>query len=151
MAFCANCGKKLEDDFEFCPECGHGVMDSSDDAYDNSFTHEDHVARMKKCDKCGEEMPEDAFYCLNCGYAFDEQFEDFGDIKQRLNQQIGIWKNKWIALFLCIFFGWLGAHRFYEGKMVTGVIYLFTLGCFGIGWIIDIIRISRKSNPYRAK
>ena len=96
-------------------------------------------------------MLEAAFYCLNCGYAFDEQFEDFRDIKQRINQQIGIWKNTWIALFLCIFFGWLGVRRFSEGKVVTGVIYLFTLGCFGIGWIIDIIRILRKSNPYQAK
>lgn len=37
--------------------------------------------------------------------------------------------------------GWMGAHRFYVDKTVTGLIYLFTLGLFGIGWIVDIIRV----------
>jgi len=40
-----------------------------------------------------------------------------------------------------IFLGYLGAHRFYEGKVILGIIYLFTFGLFGIGWFIDIIRI----------
>ena len=34
-------------------------------------------------------------------------------------------------------FGFLGAHRFYYGKPVTGTIWFFTLGLLGIGWIID--------------
>ena len=38
-------------------------------------------------------------------------------------------------------FGFLGAHRFYYGKQVTGVIYFFTLGLFFIGWIIDLFLI----------
>ena len=41
-------------------------------------------------------------------------------------------------MLLCIFLGWTGAHRLYEGKLVTGFLYLFTLGIFGIGWIVDI-------------
>ena len=35
-------------------------------------------------------------------------------------------------------FGFLGAHRFYFGRPVSGTIYLFTLGLLGIGWIIDL-------------
>ena len=35
-------------------------------------------------------------------------------------------------------FGFLGAHRFYYGKPVSGTIYFFTLGLFFIGWIIDL-------------
>lgn len=35
-------------------------------------------------------------------------------------------------------FGFLGAHRFYYGKKVSGVIYLCTLGLLGIGWIFDL-------------
>ena len=35
-------------------------------------------------------------------------------------------------------FGFLGAHRFYFGRPVSGTLYLFTLGLLGIGWIIDL-------------
>jgi len=38
-------------------------------------------------------------------------------------------------------FGFLGAHRFYYGKQVTGVIYFFTLGLLFIGWIVDLFLI----------
>lgn len=38
-------------------------------------------------------------------------------------------------------FGFMGAHRFYYGKPVTGTIWFFTLGCFFIGWIIDFFLI----------
>ena len=34
--------------------------------------------------------------------------------------------------------GFLGAHRFYFGRPVSGTIYLFTFGLLGIGWIIDL-------------
>jgi len=38
-------------------------------------------------------------------------------------------------------FGFLGAHRFYYGKPVSGTIYFFTLGLLGIGFIIDLFLI----------
>lgn len=38
-------------------------------------------------------------------------------------------------------FGFLGAHRFYFGRPVSGTIYLFTLGLFFVGWIIDLFLI----------
>lgn len=38
-------------------------------------------------------------------------------------------------------FGFLGAHRFYYGKQLSGTIYFFTLGLFFIGWIIDLFLI----------
>ena len=35
-------------------------------------------------------------------------------------------------------FGFLGAHRFYFGKPISGTLYFFTLGLLGIGWIVDL-------------
>ena len=51
-------------------------------------------------------------------------------------------EKSWIAaILLCIFVGGLGAHRFYVGKIGTGILWLLTFGCFGIGTIIDLIVI----------
>ncbi|OEY66213.1 NINE protein [Marinobacter sp. X15-166B] len=43
--------------------------------------------------------------------------------------------------YLLWIFGFLGAHRFYYGKPVTGTIWFFTFGLFLIGWIIDLFLI----------
>ena len=50
-------------------------------------------------------------------------------------------KNKWVTLALCVFLGFFGAHRFYVGKVGTGVLYIFTVGGLGFGWIIDMVMI----------
>ena len=57
-------------------------------------------------------------------------------------------RSKWVALVLCFFLGWLGAHKFYEGKAGMGVLYLLTFGLFGIGVLIDFIVLLFKPNPY---
>lgn len=43
--------------------------------------------------------------------------------------------------YLLWIFGFIGAHRFYYGKPISGTIYFFTLGLFFIGWIIDLFLI----------
>jgi RNA polymerase subunit RPABC4/transcription elongation factor Spt4 len=146
MSYCTNCGRELTDGFDFCPECGAKVVSESQ----NTYTAPDHEL-TKICPRCGEKMPADAFYCLNCGATFNEQEEDFSDIQNRVKYQFGIWKNKWIALLLCIFLGWIGAHKYYEGKIGMGILYTFTLGLFFIGWIVDVIILIFKPNPYMAK
>lgn len=43
--------------------------------------------------------------------------------------------------YLLWIFGFLGAHRFYFGKPITGTIWFFTLGLLGVGWLIDLVLI----------
>jgi TM2 domain-containing membrane protein YozV len=57
-------------------------------------------------------------------------------------------KNKWISFILCLFLGALGIHKFYEGRILFGLLYLFTGGLFGIGIVVDLVILLFKPNPY---
>lgn len=50
--------------------------------------------------------------------------------------------NRWVAFLLCFFLGAIGIHRFYVGKIGTGILYIFTVGLFGIGVLVDLIMIA---------
>ena len=117
----------------------------------------------KYCKHCGELIDKECVVCPKCG----KQVED---ISQKNDKPIiinnsasssssanasatiitpvitGRAKNKWVSLLLCIFT--ICGHKFYEGKFGMGILYLFTGGLFGIGWIIDIIALIGKPNPY---
>ena len=43
--------------------------------------------------------------------------------------------------YLLWIFGFLGAHRFYYGRPISGTIWFFTLGLLGVGWVIDLFLI----------
>jgi hypothetical protein len=46
-----------------------------------------------------------------------------------------------VAYILWLFLGIIGIHRFYTGNIFTGIIWMFTLGLLGIGWIFDIVKV----------
>lgn len=50
-------------------------------------------------------------------------------------------KLRLVALILCIVLGLFGVHRFYVGKVGTGILMLLTIGFFGIWTFIDFILI----------
>jgi TM2 domain-containing membrane protein YozV len=50
-------------------------------------------------------------------------------------------KSKIACLLLCLFIGQLGIHRFYVGKIGTGILFILTIGGLGIWRIVDICRI----------
>lgn len=118
-------------------------------------------AKTKFCKHCGGTIPQDAVMCTHCG----RQVEKLAGAAQpqvviqntNMNTNTasavvaGVGaraKNKWTAFVLCLLLGYFGAHKFYEGKVGMGVLYLFTLGLFGIGWFVDLIVLLTKPNPY---
>ncbi len=50
-------------------------------------------------------------------------------------------RNVAVGYILWLFFGVLGAHRFYCGRIGTGILWALTGGLFGIGWLIDVFLI----------
>ncbi len=50
-------------------------------------------------------------------------------------------KSRTASLLLCFFLGSLGIHRFYVGKVGTGIAMIFTFGGLGIWTLIDFIMI----------
>lgn len=50
--------------------------------------------------------------------------------------------SKVAAILITFFLGSLGVHRFMAGKIGTGILWLITLGVFGIGWLVDVIMVA---------
>lgn len=52
-------------------------------------------------------------------------------------------EKDWLVTFLlCLFCGGIGVHRYYVGKIGTGILYTLTLGLFGIGYLFDLTMIA---------
>lgn len=120
----------------------------------------------KFCSECGQKIAKKAVICPHCGCQV-ETIEPaaatvapqivINNSNQNSNENTNVNavmapnmrpRNKWVAFFLCCFIGFFGAHKFYEGRAGMGILYMFTGGLFLIGWIVDIISLLSKPNPY---
>lgn len=106
----------------------------------------------KFCEFCGNKVHIDAVMCPKCGRQLEGLKIDGNNNHQIvINNSIvpGVRKcDKWISFLLCLFLGFFGAHKFYEGKTGLGIVYILTFGFFAIGWFIDLIVILFRPNPY---
>ncbi len=89
------------------------------------------------CPNCGKELSNQATACPNCGHPVRPTAMGPGF---RNDKTVSPY-SRLAALLLCFFLGWIGVHRFYVGKVGTGVAMIFTLGGFGIWVLIDFIMI----------
>ena len=153
---CTECEKEVSDQATSCPNCGAPINTD---------------AQKKFCKHCGEKIDKDCIICPKCGKQVEQLNDSSKNIVINNNNNnnssasssssasatvyatpsrgyYGTSKNKWVAFFLCLFFGYFGVHKFYEGKTGKGILYLFTFGLLGIGWIVDTISLFFKPNPY---
>lgn len=83
-------------------------------------------------------------YCKNCGAEIDDTAAACPKGGSLIGTKDGLTvsgKKRLVAFFLCFFLGGLGVHRFYVGKIGTGVAMLLTVGGVGIWSFIDWIMI----------
>lgn len=113
---------------------------------------------MLYCPCCGARLVNGK--CEYCGYQEEREEENPKKIivdnyyEAPEEQEIirGPWKNqyagdrvsdkkRWTAFLLCLFGGLYGLHYFYLGRWKMGLLYMFTAGLIGFGWLVDIVRI----------
>lgn len=119
------------------------------------------AGKTKFCKHCGAVIDDDCIICPKCGKQVEALRQEpaaqpnitINNANTNVNTNIaaggrGKAKSKWVAFALCLLGGEIGLHKFYEGKIGMGILYLCTFGLCGIGWIVDIIKILGKPDPY---
>lgn len=93
----------------------------------------------KFCQECGTAIARDAITCSQCGASQSSERPVYVEVRQQPSENESK-KSRLVALLLFIFLGYLGAHRFYAGKVVTGILIilfgLFGFVTLGIPWFL---------------
>lgn len=142
---CPECGKEVSDQAVSCPNCGTPI----------------NKVEKKFCLHCGEKIDKDCVICPKCG----KQVAQIGSSEKSIiinnnNNNIATSsasavannvgysnaispKSRLITLLLCIFLGILGVHRFYVGKIGTGILMILLMFVYiGEIWLlVDFILI----------
>jgi TM2 domain-containing membrane protein YozV len=94
------------------------------------------------CPRCGMHVTGVANFCPKCSLPLNAYSAYYSQpyYQKQINPNASTCSRTAVLLF-CIFLGNLGIHRFYVGKVGTGILWLFTLGCLGIGTLVDFIMI----------
>ena len=108
---CPNCNTECSSNF--CPNCG--------------------AKCVRICPNCGAKC--EGKFCPDCGTKLEDNQPSRGkvvvppkyEIKDDPYIQFNDPKGKWPAFFLCLFLGWLGAHRFYTKKYISAFAYILML------------------------
>jgi TM2 domain-containing membrane protein YozV/RNA polymerase subunit RPABC4/transcription elongation factor Spt4 len=134
MNHCKNCGAEIADDASVCPECGVNQRTPLDGSF------QDRDADEKYCVNCGELIYKQSDLCPECGV------EQPGGGSTDTDQVI--------AGVLAILVGGIGVHKFYQGNMRNGVLYLclFWTGVPAVlGLIEGILMLVADEDEYHDK
>lgn len=115
---CTYCKSRVLDGDRKCPSCGSTVFVSEDAPRSREAHREENGG--------GDREPEVRYQTIH------QTIYVRPEVSRR---------NRWVALLFCFLGGVIGLHRFYVGKIGTGILYLFTGGLFGIGIFVDFIVI----------
>jgi len=116
IMFCTNCGNEVQESAIACPKCGLSPR-----------------TEKKYCYNCGIEVNEKQVMCVKCGVSLKNvKYSDPNTSE----------KSRLITFLLCFFLGTFGAHRFYVGKITSGIMQiLFGWATLFIWPLVDLIMI----------
>ncbi len=97
------------------------------------------MADLLYCSKCGAQCQVGDLFCKACGNAMAGQVGTASVITSPSDISS---KSAAAAFFLCCYLGYFGIHRFYTGKIGTGILMLLTFGGVGIWVLIDLVIIA---------
>lgn len=133
--FCSNCGTPIENGAAFCTKCGSRIGTGGSQPFQSSV--------QGAVETSSHNGPAQGAQFGQTPFTDNYYYNNSANINAN-----GKVKDKRIALLLCLLMGWCGAHRYYEGKIASGVFYTLTFGILGIGCFIDFIILLFKPRWY---